>query len=135
MLNKTIAWFASNSVAANLLLVAVVVGGLVTLPSVVLEAFPEVTVGLVNVSVEYPGAAPEEVEEGILLVRIEEEALRAVDGVKKPDSLGVARRALGVVSVELTADARRWTIASLAMTIKSADRSPSTPSLTKPRSR
>jgi len=106
MLNRVIAWFATNSVASNLLLVAVVVGGLVTIPSLILEAFPEVTMGIVNISVEYPGAAPEEVEEGIS-VRIEEE-LYGLDGVKRLVSESL--EGLSKVRVELTSDADEDTV-------------------------
>jgi hypothetical protein len=43
------------------------------------EVFPEFDLDVVNVSVPYPGASPEEVEEGIVLVV--EEAVRALEGV------------------------------------------------------
>jgi hypothetical protein len=59
-----IAWFARNSVAANLVLLTIVAAGLLTLVSgIKVEVFPEVEPELVTVSVVYPGATPAEVEE------------------------------------------------------------------------
>ena len=59
-----IAWFARNSVAANLLMLVIVVGGLLTLPRIKMEIFPEVEADLVVVTVPYRGASPEEGEKG-----------------------------------------------------------------------
>ena len=61
-----IAWFASNSVVANLLMISIVGAGLMSLvgipglsgSSILLEVFPEISVDMVSVSVEYRGAAP-----------------------------------------------------------------------------
>ncbi len=101
MLNSTIAWFATNSVASNLLLAMLVIGGLVTAPSVTLEAFPELTMGIITVRVEYPGAAPAEVEEG-LTVRVEEE-LFGLEGIKRIRS--ESSEGLSTVTAELTTEA------------------------------
>jgi len=80
-MRRLIAWFAENPVAANALLAVILVGGVLGLMSVRREIFPEYSSDLVVVSVAYPGAAPEEVEEGIC-VRIEEE-LQDLDGVRR----------------------------------------------------
>ncbi|CAG0966344.1 Multidrug resistance protein MexB [Myxococcaceae bacterium] len=100
-MNSMIAWFARNGVAANLLLLAIVVAGLFTIGNIKQEIFPEVDTGLVSVAVEYPGASPEEIEESIV-VRIEEQ-LQGVDGVKRIRS--TAAEGAGVVVVELMDDA------------------------------
>ena len=97
MLNKMIAWFATNSVASNLLLTVIVIGGLVTIPNIVLEAFPEVTMGVIKITVEYPGAAPVEVEEAIT-VRIEEQ-LFGLDGIKRISS--DSSESLSTITAEL----------------------------------
>ncbi len=76
-----IGWMASNSVAANLLMLVFLLGGLAMIPRIRQEVFPEFELDSVTVSVAYPGASPEDVEQGILLVV--EEALRGVDGVKR----------------------------------------------------
>ena len=101
MLNQMIAWFARNSVAANLLLLLMVFGGVISAPSVVVEAFPEVTTGIITVVVEYPGAAPAEVEEAIT-VRIEEQ-LFGLDGVKRITS--ESSESFATITAELTAGA------------------------------
>lgn len=63
-----IAWFARNSVAANLLMIFILAGGLLTYHTVInKQMFPQGEFNVVRVSVGYPGAAPQEVEEGITI--------------------------------------------------------------------
>ena len=71
-MKSAIAWFAGNSVAANLLMAFMLVTGLFALPSIQQQSFPDIEIDVINVSVPYLGAAPEEVERGVC-VRIEEE--------------------------------------------------------------
>lgn len=92
-----IAWFAANHVAANLLMMLIILAGLVTLPQMQRKSFPDIDLPLISVSVPYLGAAPEEVEEGVC-VRIEEE-LEGIEGVKHINSN--ANEGLCTVSVEL----------------------------------
>ena len=80
-MNGAIRWMAHNHVAANLLMMVFIVGGLVMARSVKQEVFPEVSLDRIQVSVPYPGAAPEEVEDGIVLKV--EESLTEVDGIKE----------------------------------------------------
>jgi multidrug efflux pump subunit AcrB len=91
-----IAWFARNPVAANLLMVLIVFGGLLSYADLRKAMFPDFETSTVRVTVPYPGAAPQEVEEGIV-VRIEE-ALADLRGVKTLRS--VAREGAGTVTVE-----------------------------------
>ena len=53
-----IAWFAKNPVAANLLAGAIVIAGLVNLPVIRKEVFPELELARITVSVVYRGATP-----------------------------------------------------------------------------
>lgn len=92
-----IAWMARNTVAANLLMIVFLVGGLLFATRVKQEIFPEFDLDIIRVSVPYPGASPEEVEKGIILV-IEDE-VRSLDGVKKVSSISVEGG--GSVTVEL----------------------------------
>ena len=92
-----IAWFASNHVAANLLMTLIILAGLVTLPQMQRKSFPDINVPIISITVPYLGAAPEEVEEGVC-VRIEEE-LEGIEGVKQIRS--TANEGLCVVLVEL----------------------------------
>ena len=58
-----VAWMAKNPVAANVLMLILIVGGLVTLAAgIKQEVFPEVDLDVVLVEVVYPGASPAEVE-------------------------------------------------------------------------
>ena len=80
-MNTLISWFARNGVAANLLMGAIIVGGLITLPQTKREVFPGLPTEMISVSVLYPGAAPEEVEEGIN-IRVEE-AIQGLEGIER----------------------------------------------------
>jgi multidrug efflux pump subunit AcrB len=100
-MNGAIRWMAENHVAANLLMLVLIVGGLILGFSVKQEVFPDITLDRIQVSVSYPGAGPEEVEEGVIL-KIEEN-LTGVDGIKQIKS--VAAEGYGVVTAEVTTDA------------------------------
>lgn len=92
-----IAWMAGNSVAANLLMLFLLVGGLIVGSRVKQEVFPEFDLDLVTVTVVYPGASPAEVEQGIILAI--EDAVQGLDGVDQVTSS--AREGVGSVTVEL----------------------------------
>ena len=92
-----IAWFASNSVAANLLMIILIVGGLFSALMINKEIFPSFELNLINVNVAYPGAAPQEIEEGIN-IKIEE-AIQDISGIKKVTS--VASDSVGAVTIEV----------------------------------
>lgn len=92
-----LAWMARNSVAANLLMLVFIVGGLMLAPRIKQEVFPEVELDTVSIQVVYPGAGPEEVEQGVILAV--EEAVRGIDGVKKVRSTAI--ESMGTVRVEL----------------------------------
>lgn len=92
-----LAWMARNPVAANLLMVLLLLGGFIGSKRIKQEVFPEFELDMINVSVAYPGAAPREVEQGIVLAI--EEAVRGIDGVNHVNSTTV--EGLGTVSIEL----------------------------------
>jgi len=98
-MKNAVRWMATNHVAANLLMIVLIVGGLVNGFAVKQEVFPEISLDRIQVTVLYPGAGPEEVEEGVLL-KIEE-SLTGVDGIKEVRS--VAREGVGIVTAELMA--------------------------------
>jgi len=97
-----LAWMARNAVASNLLMFGLILGGLVFLSRVKQEVFPEFNLDLVNVSVPYPGASPEEVERAV--IKVVEENVRGIDGVKTVTS--VAQEGAGAINVELELDAQ-----------------------------
>jgi multidrug efflux pump subunit AcrB len=78
------AWMAGNSVIANLLMLVFVVGGLLVGWNVKQEIFPDFTIDQVNITMAYPGASPEEVENGIVLAI--EEAIKDLEGVDEVTS-------------------------------------------------
>ncbi len=96
-----LAFMARNPVAANLILVIMIVGGLALFPSIKQEVFPEVSLDRVAVTVPYPGASPSEVEQGVILAV--EEGVRGIDGVKEIRS--TAQEGVGSVIAELYTDA------------------------------
>ncbi len=96
-MKRIIAWFAENGVAANLLVVAILFAGLLAVNTVRQEVFPEFSTDRIVVTTIYPGAAPEEVEQGVT-VRIEEE-IQGIDGIKRITS--TSSEGISVVTAEL----------------------------------
>jgi len=92
-----IAWMARHSVAPNLLMGFLLVGGFLMALRIKQEVFPEFDLDMVTVTVPYPGASPEEVEQGIILAI--EENLRGITGVKEVTA--TAREGGGTVIAEL----------------------------------
>lgn len=92
-----LAWMARKSIAANLLMLLLILGGSWTALHMQKEVFPAFELDIVNVSVQYPGAAPAEVEQGIL--QPVEEAIRGVQGIKEVSS--TAEEGNGSVRIEL----------------------------------
>ncbi|MBV1878517.1 MAG: efflux RND transporter permease subunit [Pseudomonadales bacterium] len=96
-MRQAIAWFAEHSVAANLLLVLIVLSGLSSVINIPQKSFPDIDVKIITVTVPYLGAAPEEVESGVC-IRIEEE-LEGIEGIDRISS--TANEGLCSVTVEL----------------------------------
>lgn len=95
-----IAWFARNSVAANLLMWLLIVGGLFGAVNIQKQVFPNFEINVINVRVPYLGAAPQEVEEGVLL-KIEE-AIKDLEGIKQLNATAV--EGMGTVSIQVEDD-------------------------------
>ena len=99
-------WMANNRVAANVLMVVLAVGGLVTLAAHVRqEVFPEVDLDEVQIRVAYPGASPAEVEQGVVLAI--EEAVRGLDGVKQVRSSATEGAAVSPTDSQIHVSAHR----------------------------
>jgi multidrug efflux pump subunit AcrB len=96
-----IAWFASNHVAANLLMFVIIVAGVLSAFSIRKETQPEFELNTITVSVAYLGAGPEEVEEGVV-VKIEE-SVQDIEGIKRIWSF--ASEGNGSVVIELDIEA------------------------------
>ena len=95
-----IAYFANNSVAANLMMIFIVVMGIISFLNIQRQMFPNVEINYINIEANYPGASPREIEESIL-IKIEE-SLKDVTEIKK----GVYRafRNGGRASLEINTD-------------------------------
>lgn len=94
---------ARNSIAANLLMIILIGGGIWTMFNIQKEVFPQFQLDYVEVNVVYPGAAPAEVEQGILLPV--EEAIRGIQGIK--EIVSTANEGSGNVLIELVAGTDR----------------------------
>ena len=92
-----IAWMAGNHVAANLLMFLLVIGGLIAANRITKEVFPSYDLDIVNISMSYPGASPEEVEQGIILAM--EEEIRSLENIERVTS--TANEGSASVRVEL----------------------------------
>ena len=79
-----IAWFARNPVAANLLMLIIMSVGIGSAFNIQRAMFPAIEIDSIIIDAPYPGAAPEEVEQGVML-KIEE-AINDVDGIKRIES-------------------------------------------------
>ena len=95
-----IEWFARNAVAANLLMVILLVGGLFTVFTIKKEIQPRVETNYINIGVPFLGATPLDVEEGVV-VKIEE-AIQDIEGIE--EIVSTASRGYGEVTVEVHAD-------------------------------
>ena len=107
-----IAWFAKNHVAANLLMLFLLLAGAVTGLTMKVEVFPEFSLDMITVTTPYPGASPSEVEEAI--IRRIEERVAGLSGIKRIDS--TARESLGTVTIEVMKD---WSLKKLLDEVKS----------------
>ncbi len=111
-MDKLIGWFTENHVAANLLMVFVLLAGLWTVQNIKIEAFPDSSPDMISVSMEYPGASPEEVEEAI--IRRIEERVAGLAGIKRITAS--AREGFGTVTIELLSG---WSLVDLTNDVKS----------------
>lgn len=101
-MRSIIQWVVRNGPAVNTMMVAAVIVGVVALLQLKKELFPEFQLEIVTITVPYPGASPEEVEEGIC--QKIEEAIRAVDGLKKISS--TSTEGMGTVVAEMVTSIR-----------------------------
>ena len=96
-MNRMAEWFAKNRVAANLLMILILAGGALTAFQLRQEVFPEFSSEILSVTVPYPGAAPEEVEDGVV-TRIED-AIQGVEGIQ--EITATASEGVGSVRAEV----------------------------------
>jgi multidrug efflux pump subunit AcrB len=100
-----IAWFARNHVAANLLMLTVVVVGIVVARNIRQEIYPLYQIDTVEVSMQYRGASPDEVEQSIILP-IESE-LRGLELTRRIEATASEGRASVTVEIMPSFDRNR----------------------------
>lgn len=91
-------WFANNSVAANLLMLCLLLGGSYMASTMQKETFPATSTDTVRVTMVYPGAAPEEVERGIC-AKIED-AVTGLQGVDKTTCISSEGLANAILEID-----------------------------------
>jgi multidrug efflux pump subunit AcrB len=96
-MKQMVEWMSDNHVAANLLMILIILAGFLSLKTVKVEIFPEVAMDKIQISVVYPGASPEEIEESIC-IKIEEQ-IRSLDGIER--IVSIANENVGLVDAEV----------------------------------
>jgi len=92
-----IAWFAHNHVAANLLMIIIILSGLYSAYTITKKAMPDFDLTTIQITMAYPGATPADVEKGIVVLI--EEAVEDVDGIN--DIRSTANEGSGSVTLEV----------------------------------
>ncbi len=95
-------WAVRNTPAMNTLMISFMLVGAICLYKMRREVFPEFDLEIILITVPYPGASPDEVEEGIC--QKIEEAVRPIEGIKYQTS--IAQEGSGFVVLELEADVK-----------------------------
>ncbi len=96
-MRKLIEYFIRYHVAVNVLLIAFFVFGVIGAFSLKSSFFPLTESKIINVAITYPGASPQEIEEGIVL-QIEDN-LKGLKGIDRVTS--VSRENSGTITVEI----------------------------------
>ncbi|MBT7310860.1 efflux RND transporter permease subunit [bacterium] len=104
-MNRLVEWFTGNHVAANLLMLFIILAGLMSLKSIKQEVFPSINLDRVIITVPYLGASPDDVEEAVC-VRVEE-SIQGIDGIKRITSTAVENSGTVIAEMELGVDQQR----------------------------
>ncbi len=100
-MKTVVRWAIDNTPAMNTIVVSVLAVGLLSWMTLRREDFPRFELEIILITVPYPGASPEEVENGIC--QKVEEAVRSIDGLKKVTA--IAQEGSGSVILEVRTDA------------------------------
>jgi multidrug efflux pump subunit AcrB len=110
-MKNAVAWFAQNHVAANLLMLFLLAAGIFTTCTMKVEVFPETDLDLIQITTQYSGASPAEVEAAVL--RRIEEKVAGLAGIKRIDSN--AQEGYGAVTIEVI---KNWDLKKLLEEVK-----------------
>ena len=92
-----IAFFANNAVAANLMMMFIIIMGIFSYFTIQRQMFPNLEINYINISAVYRGASPQEIEQSIIIKM--EEALKEISEIK--ESTSRARRGSGTITLEI----------------------------------
>lgn len=125
-MKSIVRWCVHNSQSMNIIMLAVLIAGAWALMSLRRESYPYSQLDIIDISVIYRGASPEEVEEGIC--QKIEEAVRSVDGIRRITS--TAREGIGMVSLQLESSVSEADVQMILAEVRSrVDQIPSLPLL------
>ena len=96
-MKKLIQYFIRYEVAVNVLIISFVIFGIIGMLQLKSSFFPLQEAEIITISIAYPGAAPQEIEEGVVL-KIEDN-LKGLIGVERVTS--VSRESGGSITVEI----------------------------------
>ena len=96
-----IQWMVHNRVTPNLLMIVLLLGGFLVSTTIKQEVFPEFELDRISVTVAYPGASPEEVEQSVVLAL--EQAVQGIEGID--EITATASEGRGALRAELMEDA------------------------------
>ena len=96
-MKKIIGWFIDNHVSANLMMLFVLAAGIITVMTMKVEVFPDITPDKIAITVVDTGASPAEIEESI--VNRIEERISGLEGIDEINS--TAREGLATIIVDV----------------------------------
>ena len=100
--HNSVSWMATHPVAANLVMFAFIIGGLLFLNTMKQEVFPDFVTDTISINTVYTGASPEEIERGIVLAI--EDAISGLEGIDEISSSSQEGYAAVLVDVMTDAD-------------------------------
>lgn len=105
-MKNLIRWFAENHVAANLMMITILIGGILATPglspisSLSRQLFPVISPGIYEIAIPYRGGGPQEIEDRILVPV--EEALYDIEGIDR--IISRAREGIGTFQITTKLD-------------------------------
>jgi multidrug efflux pump subunit AcrB len=99
-MRRVLSAFARNTVFANIILVLIFIAGSIAAANMIRETFPEFSLDMITITVPYPGADPEEVEEGVS--RKIEAAIEGLEGIKQYTTQ--SSEGVGTATIEVRED-------------------------------
>lgn len=103
-MGRVIEFFVRNPVAGKLLLLLMLAGGLLSIPQLRVQTFPDIDPRQLSVTIPYAGASPSEIEKRV--TRRVEESIKSLDGIQRMTSLATPNLGRVLIDLELLADSK-----------------------------